>query len=61
MQRWIEISLDVLRQLLLNANAVGRHQMQTVADISIIAFFFLLQSCKYTAALETNRRQIIPF
>ena len=50
----IAVPLDVPRQLLLNAKAVGCCQMEAVADISIIAFFFLLQSCKYTAAPETN-------
>ena len=54
-QRRIAVPLDVPWQLLLNAKAVGCCQMEAVADISIIAFFFLLRSCEYTVAPETNR------
>ena len=60
-QRRLAVPLDVPRQLLLNAKAVGCCRMEAVADISIIAFFFLLRSCEYTAAPESNRRQTIPF
>ena len=32
-----------------------------IADSCIIAFFFLLRSCEYTTAPESNQRQTIPF
>ena len=60
-QRRIAVPLDVPQFLLENALATQDDRMLAVADSCIIAFFFLLRSCEYTTAPESNRRQTIPF
>ena len=60
-QRRIAVPLDVPQFLLENALATQDERMLAIADSCIIAFFFLLQSCEYTTAPESNRRQTIPF
>ena len=60
-QQQTAVPLSVLQFLRTNAIDTRDPRCEAVANTCIIAFYFLLRSCEYTKAPETNRRQTKPF